>query len=143
MLHAHLHLKTESAKKKLTPIEDGVWNCQRCNQHVFECEYRYIFQFSIEDQTRKINVTAFQEAAEQLIGISAEKLYEYEYEANTKKITDIFGKLFFHSYLFKLVVHEETFSNKKQIKCIMISCDKIDHISKPKEDIPIPELLAT
>jgi hypothetical protein len=71
-----------------------------------------------------------------------EKLYEYGYEGNTQKMTDIFGKLFFSSYLFKLVVHEETFSNKNQIKCTMISFDTIDHIPKPKEDIAIHELLA-
>ena len=79
----------------------------------------------------------FKEVVKQLIGVSVENLYEYEYEGNTKKIIDIFRKLFFHNYLFKLVVHEETFSNKKQIKSIVIACDKIDCISKTKEDISV------
>jgi hypothetical protein len=63
-----------------------------------------------------MNVTTFQEVVEQHISVFAEKLYEYEYEGNTKKITNIFGKLLFHSYLLKLVVHEETFPNQKQSK---------------------------
>ena len=54
-----LSFKDRQCKKKLTPIEYGIWNCERCNQQVYECEYRYIFQFNIEDDTNKVNVTAF------------------------------------------------------------------------------------
>ena len=42
MLHVNYLLRTDSAKK-ITPIEDDIWHCQRCNQQVYECEYRCIF----------------------------------------------------------------------------------------------------
>ena len=54
------------------------------------------------------------------------------FEGNTKETTTIFSKLFFNHYLFKLAIHEETFSNQKQIKNIVIACDKMDCTKKPK-----------
>ena len=85
---------------------------------MYECEYRYIFQFNIEDDTDKFNVIAFQDVAEQIIGVPALQLYEYGYEGKTKDTTNIFAKLFFNTYLFKLAVHEEEFSKEKQIKTL-------------------------
>ena len=82
-----------------------------CNQHVYECEYKYIFQFSIEYQTININVTAFQDVAEQLIKIRCHKLFDYGYAGNTEETTNVFSKLFLNSYLFKLAVHKETYAN--------------------------------
>ena len=94
---------------------------ERCNQRAFECEYRYIFQFTIEENTWKADVTAFQDVANQVIGITALKLSEYGYQGKTKETTTIFSKLFFNRYLFKLAIHEETFSNQKHIKNIVIA----------------------
>ena len=83
-------------QKKLTPVEDGIWKFQRCNQHTFECEYMYIFQFTIEDNIGKSNVTAFQDVVEQIIGIPTLNISEYGYEGNTKETTTIFFKIFFN-----------------------------------------------
>ena len=128
-------------KKKLTPIEDGIWKCQRCNQRTFECEYRYIFQFNIAYHIGKYDLTAFQDVVEQIIDIHALKFSEYGYEGNTKETTTIFSKIFFNRYLFKLEVHDKTFANQKQTKNIVIACDKMDCTKNTKENIPIPKIL--
>ena len=47
---------------------------------------------------------------------------------SSKETTNIFAKLFFNNYLFKLAVHQEVFANEKQIKKIVISCEKMDSI---------------
>ena len=65
-------------------------HCQRCKQQVYECEYMYIFQFHIEYDTDKVNVTAFQDVVEQIIGVPTLQLYEYGYQGNTKETTNIF-----------------------------------------------------
>ena len=59
----------------------------------------------------KVNVTEFQDVAEQIIGLPSLQIYEYGYEGKTEETTNIFAKLFFNSYLFKLAVHEEEFAN--------------------------------
>ena len=128
MLHVNYLLRTDNAKKKLTPIEHGIWHCERCNQQVYEGEYKYIFQFNMEDDTDKFNVIAFHDVAKQIIDVPALQLYEYGYEGKIEETTNIFAKLFFNTYLFKLAVHEEEFSNEKQIKNFVIACDKMDCI---------------
>ena len=102
-------------QKKITPIEDGILHYERCNQQVYECEYRYIFKFNIEDDTYKVNVIAFQDVAKQIIGIPPLQLYEYGYEGNTEETTNIFAKIFFNTYLFKLAVHEEEFDTQQEL----------------------------
>ena len=57
---------------------------------------------------------------------------EYGYEGKTEETTNIFAKLFFNTYLFKLAIHEEEFANEKQIKNIVIACDKMDFIKNPE-----------
>ena len=106
-----LTFEDQKCKTKLTPIEDGIWKCQRCNQRTFECEYRYIFQFNIAYHIGKYDLTAFQDVVEQIIDIHALKFSEYGYEGDTKETTTIFSNLFFNHYLFKLAIHEETFAN--------------------------------
>ena len=68
-----------------------------------EASSYYIVQSYI---IRIIDVTAFQEVAEQIIGVLALQLYEYGYEGKTEETTKTFEKLFFNTYLFKLALHE-------------------------------------
>ena len=67
----------------------------------------YIFKFNIEDDTYRVNVIAFHDVAKQIIDVPALQLYEYGYQGKTEVTTNIFAKLFFNTYLFKLAVHEE------------------------------------
>ena len=106
-----LTFEDQKCKTKLTPIEDGIGKCQRCNQHTFESEYRYIFQFNIAYHIGKYDLFAFQDVVEQIIDIHALKFSKYGYEGDTKETTTIFSKIFFNCYLFKLEVHDKKFSN--------------------------------
>ena len=53
-----------------------------------------------------------------LLMIHSLQLYEYGYEGKTEETTNIFAKLFFNAYLFKLALHEEEFANEKRIKTL-------------------------
>jgi replication factor A1 len=57
-----LLFNNRQCNKKVTTTEEGQWHCQRCNQTISECDYRYMFHFTIEDHTGTTNVIAFQEA---------------------------------------------------------------------------------
>jgi replication factor A1 len=112
--------------KKVTTTEEGNWYCQRCNQTFVECDYRFIFHFTIEDHTGTTNVTTFQEVAETLIKILVRQLYALIEEENNNETTKVFGNLFFNKYIFKLLIHENTFGNDKQMQSIVIASDKIE-----------------
>ncbi|KAK6158534.1 hypothetical protein DH2020_005848 [Rehmannia glutinosa] len=53
--------------KKVTNNGDGKWRCDRCDQLVDECDYRYILQMQIQDHTGLTWVTAFQESGEEIM----------------------------------------------------------------------------
>jgi len=61
--------------KKVTNNGDGKWRCERCDQSIEECDYRYILQLQIQDHTGLTWVTVFQESGEEIIGVPAKTLY--------------------------------------------------------------------
>ncbi|KAE9467457.1 hypothetical protein C3L33_00641, partial [Rhododendron williamsianum] len=65
--------------KKVANNGDGKWRCDRCDQSVDECDYRYILQFQIQDHTGLTWVTAFQESGQEILGLSAKELKYYQF----------------------------------------------------------------
>ncbi|CAM8996923.1 unnamed protein product [Rhodiola kirilowii] len=134
--------------KKVINNGDGRWRCERCDQSVDECDYRYILQFQIQDHTGVAYVTAFQECAEELLGLNARELFVLKNELqDDEKCTEIVNKVLFGRYLFKLKVKEETYGDESRVKSTVLKADKlnfssefkhlVDLLSKLKgEDVP-------
>nr|DAD19355.1 TPA_asm: hypothetical protein HUJ06_020818 [Nelumbo nucifera] len=113
--------------KKVINNGDGKWRCDRCDQSVDDCEYRYLIQFQIQDHTGLTWVTAFQECGEEMMGISARDLYYLKYEEqDDEKFAKIIRKVLFTRYLFKLKVKEETFSDEQRLKVTVIKAERVD-----------------
>ena len=52
-----------------------IWHCAKCDGEFLECDYRYILKVDLEDVTGYLHgVIAFDDAANQLMGISAKDL---------------------------------------------------------------------
>ena len=131
MLQSHLHSNIKSVKKNSHLLKMVSGTAKGAIDMFLNLSIGTFSSSALKTKQARSMLHHFKKSSNNLY-VFLQRIYMNEYEGNTKKITNIFGKLFFHSYLFKLVVHEETFSNKKQIKIIVISCDKIDHIAKPK-----------
>ncbi|KFK28581.1 hypothetical protein AALP_AA7G015700 [Arabis alpina] len=116
--------------KKVTDNGDGTWRCEKCDKCVDECDYRYILQLQIQDHTDLTWVTAFQEAGEEIMGMSAKDLYYVKYEhGDEEKFEDIIRKVAFSKYIFKLKVKEETFSDEQRVKATVVRVDKVNYSS--------------
>ncbi|CAB78915.1 replication A protein-like [Arabidopsis thaliana] len=114
--------------KKVTDNGDGTWRCEKCDKSVDECDYRYILQLQIQDHTDLTCVTAFQEAGEEIMGISAKDLYYVKNEhKDEEKFEDIIRKVAFTKYNFKLKVKEETFSDEQRVKATVVKVDKLNY----------------
>ncbi|XP_057963639.1 replication protein A 70 kDa DNA-binding subunit A-like [Malania oleifera] len=118
--------------KKVTNNGDGKWRCDRCDQSVDECDYRYILQFQITDHTSCTWVTAFQESGEEIMGISAKDLYHLKCEEQDDEIAEIMNRVRFSQYIFKLKVKEEVFSDEQRVKSTVVKAEKINFISEPR-----------
>ncbi|GAB4857933.1 hypothetical protein Ancab_015838 [Ancistrocladus abbreviatus] len=120
--------------KKVTNEGDGKWRCDRCDQSVDECDYRYILQFQIQDHTGITWVTAFQECGEDIMGMPAKNLYYLKFgeEQDDEKFNDIIKGALFTRWIFKLKVKEETFSDEQRVKSTVVKAEKVNFSSESR-----------
>ncbi|KAF9626123.1 hypothetical protein IFM89_030970 [Coptis chinensis] len=117
--------------KKVNNNGDGQYRCEKCDQSVAQCDYRYILQFQIKDHTGLTWVTAFQECGEEIIGVSAKELYDLKHE-DEDSFGDAIRRVMFTDYVFKLKVKEETFSDEQRVKSTVVKAEKLDVSSESR-----------
>ncbi|KAG9157072.1 hypothetical protein Leryth_009118 [Lithospermum erythrorhizon] len=119
--------------KKVTNNGDGKWRCERCEQDVAECDYRYILQMQIQDHTALTYVTAFDECGEEILGMPAKDLYLLKYEQDEDKYAEIVSGALYMKYIFKLKVKEESYNDEQRVKCTIVKADKVNFISDTRK----------
>ncbi|KAL1225986.1 Replication protein A 70 kDa DNA-binding subunit C [Cardamine amara subsp. amara] len=119
--------------KKVTNNGDGTWRCEKCDRCVDECDYRYILQIQLQDHTGLTWATAFQEAGEEIMGMSAKDLYYVKYEHHDdEKFEDIIRSVTFTKYTFKLKIKEETYSDEQRVKATVVKAEKLNYSSNTR-----------
>ncbi|MCI23488.1 replication protein A 70 kDa dna-binding subunit-like, partial [Trifolium medium] len=100
-----LMIGDRKCNKKVIRSVDTKWKCNRCNKEFEECDYRYILQAQILDDTGITWVTAFQEAGEEIMGYSAKYLDAVKYEhENVQKFGNIIKSRLFNQFVFRLKI---------------------------------------
>lgn len=128
--------------KKVTNNGDGKWRCDRCDQSVDECDYRYILQLQIQDHTGLTWVTAFQEGGEEIMGIPAKTLYYLKYEEqDDEKFAEIIRKVLFTKFIMKLKIKEETFSDEQRVRSTVVKAESINFSSESRFLLDLMEKL--
>ncbi|CAN6340288.1 unnamed protein product [Urochloa humidicola] len=120
-----LDVNGRKCQKKVINNGDGTWLCERCDQTLPNCEYRYLLQCQIQDHTGFTYATAFQEPGVEIIGCSAEELYNIK-EEDAEQFAEIIQGVRWQQFLFKLRVHEETFNDEQRVKCNIQKAEKLD-----------------
>ncbi|KAI4314564.1 hypothetical protein L6164_027458 [Bauhinia variegata] len=119
--------------KKVTNNGDGKWRCDRCDQTIDNCDYRYILQLQLQDHTGLTWVTTFQQCGEEIMGVPAKDLYYLKYEEqDDEKFAEIIRRILFNKYIFKLKVKEETFSDEQRVKSTVVKADKVNFSSESR-----------
>ncbi|XP_062219115.1 replication protein A 70 kDa DNA-binding subunit C-like [Phragmites australis] len=122
-----LMFNEKPCNKKAIQNSDGMWHCERCDKSFENCEYRYLVTFQIQDHTSTTYVTAFQEAAEQIFGHSAQEIFSIRtVNQDDALFAEIIEGVRWHQYLFKLRVREETFNDEQRVKCSIVKAEKLD-----------------
>ncbi|GKV17892.1 hypothetical protein SLEP1_g28346 [Rubroshorea leprosula] len=128
-----LMIGDKQCNKKVTPSGNTGWLCDRCNQEFEECDYRYLLQVQIQDQTGLTWVTAFQESGEEIMGCSAKELYLLKYESQDDiRFGEIIRSRLFHQYLFRLKIKEEMYGDEQRVKSTIIKADKVNYSSESR-----------
>jgi len=119
--------------KKVINNGDGKWRCDRCEQTVDACDYRYLLQMQIQDHTGMTWVTAFQEGGEDIMGMPAKDLFFLKFEEqDEEKFAEIIRKVLLTTYVFKLKVKEETFNDELCVKSTLLKAEKVNFASESR-----------
>ena len=105
--------------KKIAQKVGDIWHCAKCDGEFLECDYRYILQVDLEDVTRSIHgVIAFDDAGNQLMGISAKDLCFLSTE--TTSLDEIVQRIYNKKLLLTLSVKTYIFYGVACLKVIIV-----------------------
>ncbi|KAF4377891.1 hypothetical protein F8388_018492 [Cannabis sativa] len=128
-----LMIGDRQCNKKVTNNGDGKWRCERCDQCIEACDYRYILQLQIQDHTGLTWATAFQEGGDEIMGVSAKDLYFLKFEDQDEdKFAEIIRKVLFTKFTFKLKIKEETYSDEQRVKSTVMKAEKVCYSSEAR-----------
>lgn len=113
----------KQCNKKVTANGDGWW-CKSCLRISETCDYRYLLLCQIQDHSGSSYATAFHEAAEEMIGHTAQELYMIQNnEQDAAKVEEIMRGVLWGKYLFKLRVKEGA---QHGVKLGIVKAEKFD-----------------
>ncbi|KAH9296556.1 hypothetical protein KI387_040144, partial [Taxus chinensis] len=100
-------VNNQQCKKKLDLTANSSWYCQKCKHDVSHCDYKYALHFIIEDGTTTTWVTAFDEVATSIMGISAQELQLLA--PTPDKFWPVVKPILFHCYMFTITAKLEVY----------------------------------
>ena len=102
----------------------NIWHCGKCDGDFLECDYRYILKVDLEYITGHLHgVVAFNDGANQLMGISAKDLCLLSTEATS--IVEISQKICNKQFLLTLSVRTKSFCGIARLKVIIVVVENI------------------
>ncbi|KAJ1255412.1 hypothetical protein BS78_K240600 [Paspalum vaginatum] len=120
-----LEVNGRQCSKKVTNNGDGTWHCDKCDQTMQNCEYRYTMQCQFQDHTGTAYATAFQEAGLEIMAYSAQELFEIR-EEDQERYAEILQGIRWQQFLLKLKVKEETYNDEARVKYTIVKAEKLD-----------------
>ncbi|XP_029174342.1 replication protein A 70 kDa DNA-binding subunit-like [Nylanderia fulva] len=105
----------ESCKKKLIDQSTGIFRCEKCNRDYPNFLYRLLASMNIADATGNRWITAFNEDAEKILGMSAQELGELK-ENDNDAYMQKFAEASFKRFTFSLRVRSEVFQDEMRVK---------------------------
>jgi len=131
--------QTEGCNKKV--IEEGNgWRCEKCDLVFPQPLYRYILNLSIMDHTGHIWITAFNDVAEQLLGVPANDLVHLKDE-DEGAFAGVFAKAQAKALQFQCTARQDTFNDQPRVRYSARKAIPIDFKTEAKHLITAIEAL--
>ena len=117
---------TENCKKKMIDQANDMYRCEKCDKEYPNFRYRLLASLSLADWTDNQWATAFSEEAEKVLGITAQELGELQQNDNDAFL-EKFGDATFKSFIFKIRVKSEVFSDENRLKATCVNVSPVDY----------------
>ncbi|XP_061596844.1 replication protein A 70 kDa DNA-binding subunit-like [Cololabis saira] len=112
--------------KKVIDLRNGQYRCEKCNREYPDFKYRLLLSANLADFGDNQWVTCFQETAETLLGLTAERLGQLKDE-NEMEFDEVFQKASFTTHVFKNRVKLETYNDECRVKVTVLEVLPVDH----------------
>uniref|UniRef100_A0A3Q2XXU2 Replication protein A subunit n=1 Tax=Hippocampus comes TaxID=109280 RepID=A0A3Q2XXU2_HIPCM len=120
----------ESCYKKVCQLDDGRYRCDKCGTDYPNFEYRFMLPVSarvnLADFGHSVWATCFQEAAETLLGISADQLGHLK-ETDEKAFNKVFRKIQYTTHVFRSRVKLQRYDDEYRLKVTVMEVLPVDH----------------
>ncbi|EZA51712.1 Replication protein A 70 kDa DNA-binding subunit [Ooceraea biroi] len=116
----------EGCKKKLIDQSTGVFRCEKCNKDYPNFVYRLLASMNIADATGSRWITAFNEDAEKIFGMSAQELGELK-ENDNDAYMQKFGEASFKRFTFNLRARSEVFQDEMRVRHTCVSVAPLNY----------------
>ncbi|KAM9782419.1 replication protein A 70 kDa DNA-binding subunit-like isoform 1-T1 [Syngnathus typhle] len=104
-----------SCHKKVHEQDDGRYRCDKCGKDYPNFNYRFMLSVNLADFGDNMWATCFQETAETLLGISAERLGHLK-DTDENAFDNVFDKIYFSTHVFRNRVKLENFNDECRVK---------------------------
>ena len=104
---------SEGCNKKVVEM-DGMWRCEKCDKNHPRPEYRYIMSVNVADHTGQFWLSCFDETGRQIMGISADKLVEFQESGDDKAAQDAFQEANSQTFIFRCRAKIDNFQDNQR-----------------------------
>ncbi|XP_047030288.1 replication protein A 70 kDa DNA-binding subunit [Helicoverpa zea] len=116
----------EQCNKKLVDQENGLYRCEKCNREYPNYKYRLLLGANVSDATGDQRITAFNEAAEAMLGKNVAEIGRlFEYDKTT--YTQMFEEVKFRTFVFKFRTKMETYNDEARLKTLVVNVQPVDY----------------
>ncbi|TGZ83991.1 replication factor-a protein [Ascodesmis nigricans] len=109
---------TEKCNKKVRMVDEGSWQCDKCNQMYPHPNYRYIMSVSVNDAFGQLWLSCFDDVGKMIMGVSADELHELhekgEMEGGEYKLKEdaLFTDALCRTYVFRVRAKPDTYDDQ-------------------------------
>ncbi|GHJ87289.1 hypothetical protein NliqN6_3691 [Naganishia liquefaciens] len=114
-----------TCNKKVVEENDG-WRCEKCDAVYPKPLHRYILNLSVMDHTGHVWITAFNEAAESLLGKTADELVEMK-EADEGAFNNIIHTATGKTFTFSCSAKQDSYNDQMRIRYSVRRASPIDY----------------
>ena len=119
---------------KINQTTDGNYQCDRCGGTYPNCNRKWIFSGTVGDGTANTWVSVFDEQAQQLLGVTADEMFQH-FESDQSKYDAVFAKAAYTEWIFKCRVKKEFVNDEDRIKTQVVRMEPVDYAAECRDMI--------
>lgn len=129
----------QKCQKKLVDMNNGMYDCMRCQKQCDSADNRMFLSVLIADETKETWCTVFQEEAEKMLRSTVDELKMLK-EANLQEFEAKISSVNFSPFVFRLKLQKETYQDKTSIKTNIISAEELKPVEAGRKLLDLMKL---